>query len=73
MENDIFLCKLGSKIRILRNTKKYSQEKLAELSGLDRNYISLIENGKANPSITYLKQISEALDVDLNELFNFVI
>lgn len=73
MENDIFLCKLGSKIRILRNTKKYSQEKLAELSGLDRNYISLIENGKANPSITYLKQISEALNEEIKELFNFVI
>lgn len=73
MENDIFLCKLGSKIRILRNTKKYSQEKLAELSGLDRNYISLIENGKANPSIIYLKQISEALNEEIKELFNFVI
>ncbi|MBS4759755.1 MAG: helix-turn-helix transcriptional regulator [Clostridium sp.] len=73
MENELFLKKLGSKIKILRNNKKYSQEGLASLSNLDRNYISLIENGKANPSIIYLKQIAQALEVDIKELFNFVI
>lgn len=73
MENELFLKKLGSKIKILRNNKKYSQEGLASLSNLDRNYISLIENGKANPSIIYLKQIAHALEVDIKELFNFVI
>lgn len=73
MENEEFLNKLGSKIRILRNNKKLSQEGLAETADLDRNFISLIENGKANPSIIYLKQIADALDVDINELFNFVI
>lgn len=73
MENEEFLNKLGSKIRILRNNKKLSQEGLAEMADLDRNFISLIENGKANPSIIYLKQIADALTVDIKELFNFVI
>ncbi len=73
METELFLKKLGSKIKILRNNKKYSQEGLAAMSNLDRNYISLIENGKANPSVIYLKQIADALDVDITELFNFVI
>ena len=73
MENEEFLNKLGSKIRILRNNKKLSQEGLAEMADLDRNFISLIENGKANPSIIYLKQIADALNVDIKELFNFVI
>ena len=73
MENKLFLNKLGNKIRILRNNKKLSQEKLAERTKIDRNFISLIENGKANPSIIYLKQIADALEVDIKELFNFVI
>ena len=73
METELFLKKLGSKIKILRNNKKYSQEGLAAMSNLDRNYISLIENGKANPSVIYLKQIADALDIDITELFNFVI
>ena len=73
METELFLKKLGSKIKILRNNKKYSQEGSAAMSNLDRNYISLIENGKANPSVIYLKQIADALDIDITELFNFVI
>lgn len=73
MENELFLKKLGNKIRILRNNTKLSQESLAEKADIDRNFISLIENGKANPSIIYLKQIADALETDIQELFNFVI
>lgn len=73
MENKEFLRKLGYKIRILRDKKHLSQEGLAELSNTERGYISNIENGKGNPSVIYLKQIAEALDVELVELFNFTI
>jgi transcriptional regulator with XRE-family HTH domain len=73
MQNREFLFKLGQKIRILRTVKDYSQEFLAEKSDMDRGYMSNIESGKANPSIIYLKQIAEALDCDLSELFKFTI
>lgn len=73
MDNQEFLNKLGYKIRILRNSKNFSQEYLAELSNNERGHISNIETGKANPSILYLKSIAESLDVDITELFNFTI
>lgn len=73
MNNEEFLKKLGRKIRILRDDKNISQEKLALELEYDQGYLSKIETGKANPSIIYLKQIADALDVDITELFNFVI
>ncbi len=73
MENKEFLTKLGHKIRILRGEHGFSQEKLAELANTDRGHISNIENGKANPSILYLKQMADGFNVDIRELFNFTI
>ena len=73
MNNDIFLKKLGRKIKILREDKNIPQDQFANELDIDQSYLSKIENGKANPSIIYLKQIADALDVDIIELFNFVI
>lgn len=55
-------------LRDLRTQKKVSQENLAFLSGLDRTYISLLERGKRQPTLTSLFSISKALDMTLVEL-----
>jgi transcriptional regulator with XRE-family HTH domain len=55
-------------LRDLRTQKKISQENLAFLSGLDRTYISLLERGKRQPTLTSLFSISKALDLTLVEL-----
>ncbi|MEI3255000.1 MAG: helix-turn-helix transcriptional regulator [Candidatus Gastranaerophilaceae bacterium] len=68
-----FLKKLGHKIRILRDEKNLSQEKLAEKISIDRGHIGTIENGKADTRIYTVKQIANALEVDITELFNFTI
>lgn len=73
MDNTDFLFKLGQKLRILRNKKKYSQEGLAGIIDGDKGYISDIELGKTNPSILYLKQIADALECDIAELLKFTI
>lgn len=73
MNDQEFLNKLGHKIRILRDNKKLSQDGLAELTNSDRTHISNIETGKTNPSIMYLKQIADGLNIDISELFNFKI
>ncbi len=52
-----------------RKAKKISQEKLAKISGLDRTYISLIENGKRSPSLSTILKISSALKILPSELF----
>jgi transcriptional regulator with XRE-family HTH domain len=59
---------LGRKIRAVRKGRKISQESLAELSGFHPTYISDIERGKVNASITTFYQIVKALDIPLEEL-----
>lgn len=53
-----------------RKTKKISQEKLAKLTGLDRTFISLIENGKRSPTFTTILKICSALEIEPSELFS---
>lgn len=61
----------GKKVRAIRNSKKVSQEKLAELADLDRTYVSDIENGKRNVSIETIFKIGEALSTPVVEFFDF--
>ena len=66
MNNDKeFLEKLGLNIKLERVRKRLTQEDLAELVGCDRSYISLVERGKQNPSITKFIKISKALEVEI--------
>jgi transcriptional regulator with XRE-family HTH domain len=58
----------GKVLRKLRVGKKLSQEKLAELCDLDRTYISLLERGLRQPTITTLFKIADALDLPPSEL-----
>lgn len=50
-------------LREFRNKKGISQEKLALECGLDRTYISLLERGLRQPTISTLFKIAKALDV----------
>lgn len=58
----------GNKVRETRKEKGLSQERLAELAGLDRSYMGRIERGEKNISLTKLYQISHALDVSPADL-----
>ena len=50
-------------MRSLREAKGLSQEKLAELAGLDRTYISSVERGKRNISLVNIELIAKSLGV----------
>ncbi len=65
--------KLGLKIRIERQKQKISQEKLAELANLNRNFVGMIERGETNVTVKNLENIANALNIPIQELFNFVI
>ena len=65
--------KLGLKIRVERQKQKLSQEKLAELSELNRNFIGMIERGETIVTVKNLESIANALNLDIKELFNFII
>ncbi len=60
--------RLGKKIARLRQIKGLTQEDLAETTGLDRSYLSHIERGVANPSLSTLLRISAALGVSICDL-----
>lgn len=49
--------KFGQKVKMLREQKQISIEHLANISNVDRNYISDIEKGKRNVSITIIEKI----------------
>lgn len=59
----------GQTIRAIRDRGGLSQESLALQCGLDRTYISGIERGTRNPSLTNILRIAAALDVRPAELF----
>lgn len=60
---------LGNKLRTFRVEKRYSQERLAELTGLDRTYISGLERGQRNPSFLIIKRLLTVLEISSNQLF----
>lgn len=62
---------LGKRIQEIRKSKKLTQEKLAELVGLDISSISNIENGKYYPTAENLDKILNILEIEPTELFSF--
>lgn len=63
--------KLGLRIKELRKKTNFSQENLADLSGLDRTYINSVENGRRNISIINIEKIANAFNLTLRDFFNF--
>lgn len=60
---------LGNNVRLLREAKGWSQDNLSDVSGLHRTYISGIERGVRNPTVSIVEQIALALKVSVSELF----
>ena len=62
---------LGKNIAKYRHLQNISQEKLAELVGLSREYITRVERGQKNISLKKLFAIADALNVEFYLLTNF--
>ena len=62
------LKKFGEYILKLRKAKNLSQEQLAELAGLHRNYIGGIERGERNVALVNIVRLAKALGVSPSEL-----
>lgn len=61
----------GQKLRSIRRARDLSQEDLANLSGLDRTYISQCEAGKRNVTLRTLLTLAESLGIEPSELVSF--
>jgi transcriptional regulator with XRE-family HTH domain len=59
----------GQRIRDLRAERGLNQEELAEKVGVFRTYMSRIETGVANPTLTMVYALADALGVEVVALF----
>jgi len=62
------LANLGKRLRELREKRGMSQEVLAALAGLNRNYVNQVEAGRRNISIVNLVKLAEALGIDVTSV-----
>lgn len=67
MKRDI-LVSFGKKVRTLRLEKGLSQEQLAELAGVHRTYIGMIERAEKNITLENIEKIAKALGCKVAEL-----
>ena len=60
---------IGTRLRALREDRKFSQGDIEKRTGLLRCYISRVENGHTVPSIETLEKLAVALEIPLYQLF----
>lgn len=58
---------VGSVLREFRTARNLSQEEVARLAGLSMTYISLVETGKRNPTVSAVARILIALKISWTE------
>lgn len=62
---------IGSRIKLLRESKGISQQDLAAMCNFEKGNMSRLEAGRTNPTITTIYKISQALDVRISDLLDF--
>lgn len=60
--------KFGKRLRALREERGWSQEEFADRAGLHRTYVSAVERGVRNPTLSVLQRLAKALGVPISEL-----
>ena len=60
--------KLGENLKKIRTQKHITQTELAKTLEVDKSFISNIENGKTNPTLSTITNLAQALGVSTNEL-----
>ena len=60
--------KLGANLKKIRKEKKITQATLADVLNVDKSFVSNIENGKTNPTLSTITNIAKALDVSASDL-----
>jgi len=68
MKKDV-LKKFGEKVREERLKRKLSQEELANIAGVHRTYIGMIERAEKNITLQNIEKMSRALRVTIQDLF----
>jgi transcriptional regulator with XRE-family HTH domain len=64
----LILRQIGARIKDARTAAGLSQQAVADVAGINREYLSRVERGTENVSILTLARIAEALDTPLRNL-----
>jgi len=62
----------GKRVRALRKSRKWSQEKMAESSRMHWTYIGQVERGERNLTLQSIQAIAKAFNMKISELFRGV-
>ena len=62
----------GANLRRVRRQRRLTQEELAHRVGMDVSYLSELENGRKEPCLRKMKEVSQALGVPLAQLLRGV-
>lgn len=69
---DKVLCKkFGQKVAYLRKEKSLKQDETAFMIGISTSYLSSIERGLCDATLTTAKRIAKVLDIEIHELLFF--
>ena len=68
MTTDERMIAFGKRVREMRKSKGISQERLAEMAGIDRSYMGNIERGEKNVTLKKAYEICDALEVTIYQL-----
>jgi len=63
--------KVGMNIRVARIKRSISQESLADMAGLARSTMGIVERGEQSPSIQTVAKVATALNIEIHKLFLF--
>jgi transcriptional regulator with XRE-family HTH domain len=68
MPREHVFVRFGKALKKVRSLRGLSQEKLAEMAGLHRTYVSTVERGQRNISILNIEKLAVALEVPMSKL-----
>lgn len=69
MEKEPILNAFGHRVQEIRKERNLSQEQLADLAGVHRTYIGMIERAEKNITLCNIERIAKALKLDIKDLF----
>ena len=60
--------KLGKNLKRIRTARGISQGEIGRILGVDKGFVSNIENGKTNPTLATIAKLAKAIGVSTDEL-----
>jgi transcriptional regulator with XRE-family HTH domain len=61
---------IGLRVKEIRREQKLSQGELADRAGINRTYLSMIENGRTSPTVKVIQGLADGLGVKIGQLIS---